>query len=70
MNIHNRLFHAINKIARPPLDILEDEARKAWPGGAERGSLYVLHAGGGDFIYQWGDVMVSRRDAAKKLGEM
>src|SRR5262245_31430857 len=62
MNHHpdNRLFRAINRLAAPdtaPLEKLEAEARMIWPRGAESGSLYVLHAGGDDFIYQWGDVM-------------
>ncbi len=69
MNAHdlNTVARFVQRIAAP-LDVLETEARKIWPAGAERGSLYVLHAGGDDFIYQWGDAMVSRNEAARRLG--
>lgn len=67
----NALYHALNRITRKasPLEILETEARKIWPSGAERGSLYVLARQDGSFVYEWGNSEVSRREAALRAAE-
>lgn len=68
MNHHpaNSLFHALKGMTQP-LDALETEARKIWPRGAERGSLYVLARQDGSFSYQWGNCEISRREAALRV---
>ncbi len=50
-----------------PIDILEADARRVWPDMSRAGSLFVLHRGGDDFLYQWGASSVSRACAVRKL---
>jgi hypothetical protein len=47
-----------------PLEVMEAEARRVWPGISERGSLRVLARRDGDFIYEWGNATVSRHEAS------
>jgi hypothetical protein len=63
----NKLFHAVNKMARSPLELLEAEARASKWRSAERGSLYVLCRPDGSFSYQFGNAEISRREAALRV---
>lgn len=65
----NFVFHALKRATASPLELLEAEARKIWPQGAERGSLYVIKQGDG-FSYQWGNSEVSRREAALRADQI
>jgi hypothetical protein len=60
----NTLFHALKQATASPLEQLEAEARASKWHSAEQGSLYVLARKDGSFSYEWGDVMISRREAA------
>jgi hypothetical protein len=48
-----------------PLDALEAKARAN--GWADNGRLIVIARDDGSFVYQFGDVMVSRREAALRV---
>jgi hypothetical protein len=67
MNQHNLLFHAVNKMARSPLELLEAKARASNFRIADNGRLIVIARADGSYAYQFGDVMVSRREAALRV---
>lgn len=64
MNTHAHFTGFVQSLTASKLDLLEAEARASKWHCAERGSLYVLARNDGSFSYQWGDVEVSRREAA------
>jgi hypothetical protein len=79
MNQHpaNFAFHAVNKMARSPLELLELESHTAWPSAVtSKTGLRVLYRvpygavkvpafdPSPSYIYEWGDAEISRREAA------
>jgi hypothetical protein len=50
-----------------PLDALEAKARASNFRIADNGSLLVIARADGSYAYQFGDVMVSRREAALRV---
>lgn len=55
---------------KPSLEQLESRAIKVWPAAASHDSLWILHAQGSIFIYNWGDANVSRHEAVRRLSQL
>lgn len=64
---------APHSLLNAAMRLVEIEADARWPDHAYRGhngQIAVLSRNDGTFIYCWGDAMVSRDEAMRRLNEM